>query len=465
MYLAEGPVALTPRVVLIPGIMGSQLLVTTPLRRIVWGDSSMLSWAPQLSQWTQVMAQGNGIDQPGNVVPGSFTRVQLPVRSAADIAVILSLSPALQLLLRQSGLRNIDLDPYGDALRYFTSSLGAANVLAFPYDWRLSNAHTAALLKRAIERKWGDSLNDGSRPITIVAHSMGGIISRFYIEQLGGDRVIRNLVTVGTPHAGAPEGLRVPTNLPSLARFLLPLDPASLLILAAASVVSPLAGALPGLHLLVSRFLRELQSVVLHFSSIYQLLPGYPFVIPVSGGAPEPLATSFDILRRSACSDPRRFVQPLICARPISDLRRVNDQLKSRTGAIPASVRYFSIVAHTHPTTVRCRRQSARELGAIEGRCGDGTVPAESATLPRSTNVRNRYVDTPWKHSDLLRERRILETCLNVARGQYTASVTGINEIAPACLTAQSAAALIGERQRRVLDVATRRRVLDVATR
>lgn len=464
MYLAEGPVALTPRVVLIPGIMGSQLLVTTPLRRVVWGDNSMLSWAPQLAQWTQVMAQGNGINDPGHIVPGGFTRIRLPIRSAANIATILAMSPALALLLRQSGLRNIDIDPYGEALRFFSSSLGAANVLPFAYDWRLSNAHTGGLLKRAIERKWSDSLTDASRPITIVAHSMGGIISRHYIEQLGGDRVVRNLVTVGTPHAGAPEGLRVPTNLPSLARFLLPLDPTTLVLLAAASAVTPLSLALPGLHLLVSRFLRELQSTVLHFSSIYQLMPSYTFVIPAGGASPEPLATSFDILRRMACSDPRRFVQPLICGRPIADLRRVNDQLQSRVGSVPGSVRYFTIVAHNHPTTVRCRRQSARELGAIEGRCGDGTVPAESATLPTSTNVSNRYIDTPWKHSDLLRERRILETCLNLARGQYSAAVAGLNETRPSCLTAQSAAALIGERPGRVMEVATRR-VFDVATR
>jgi pimeloyl-ACP methyl ester carboxylesterase len=38
--------------------------------------------------------------------------------------------------------------------------------------------------------------------IDIVAHSMGGIIARYYIQMLGGDGKVRHLITLGTPHRG-----------------------------------------------------------------------------------------------------------------------------------------------------------------------------------------------------------------------------------------------------------------------
>jgi pimeloyl-ACP methyl ester carboxylesterase len=41
-------------------------------------------------------------------------------------------------------------------------------------------------------------------PIDIVAHSMGGLVSRSMIEQYGGAELINKLITVGTPHKGSP---------------------------------------------------------------------------------------------------------------------------------------------------------------------------------------------------------------------------------------------------------------------
>ena len=38
--------------------------------------------------------------------------------------------------------------------------------------------------------------------IDIVAHSMGGVIARYFVQLLGGDGIVRNLITLGTPHQG-----------------------------------------------------------------------------------------------------------------------------------------------------------------------------------------------------------------------------------------------------------------------
>jgi len=42
--------------------------------------------------------------------------------------------------------------------------------------------------------------------VDIVAHSLGGVVSRYYIERLGGDKTIGRLVTIGSPHAGTRIG-------------------------------------------------------------------------------------------------------------------------------------------------------------------------------------------------------------------------------------------------------------------
>jgi triacylglycerol esterase/lipase EstA (alpha/beta hydrolase family) len=41
-------------------------------------------------------------------------------------------------------------------------------------------------------------------PLSIIGHSMGGLIGRYYVKRLGGDRRVKNLITLGTPHNGSP---------------------------------------------------------------------------------------------------------------------------------------------------------------------------------------------------------------------------------------------------------------------
>jgi hypothetical protein len=45
---------------------------------------------------------------------------------------------------------------------------------------------------------------DHGRSLDIVAHSVGGLVSRWFIEREGGNRVVRRLVMVGTPNGGSP---------------------------------------------------------------------------------------------------------------------------------------------------------------------------------------------------------------------------------------------------------------------
>ncbi|MBZ0253214.1 MAG: alpha/beta fold hydrolase [Candidatus Methylomirabilis sp.] len=46
--------------------------------------------------------------------------------------------------------------------------------------------------------------------LDLVAHSMGGMVSRWYLQHLGGAERVRKLVTLGTPHAGIPHARYAP---------------------------------------------------------------------------------------------------------------------------------------------------------------------------------------------------------------------------------------------------------------
>jgi triacylglycerol lipase len=49
--------------------------------------------------------------------------------------------------------------------------------------------------------------------IDLVAHSLGGLVARFYLQQLGGARRIDRLITLGTPHQGTHAANFIPTPL------------------------------------------------------------------------------------------------------------------------------------------------------------------------------------------------------------------------------------------------------------
>lgn len=58
-----------------------------------------------------------------------------------------------------------------------------------------ANADTLARKVQSIREK-------ENRPVDIIAHSMGGLAARWFVEKQGGDRFVDDLITMGTPHRG-----------------------------------------------------------------------------------------------------------------------------------------------------------------------------------------------------------------------------------------------------------------------
>jgi hypothetical protein len=201
-------------VVLLPGITGSVLKKNG---KVVWGFSAG-TIAKALFTLGGSMEKDLALphDDPG-------------VDDLGDGIVADSLMPDLHLL---PGIWKID--GYGavaDAIKAAFKVTDGRNFFQFPYDWRRDNRVAARKLAAAAHgwlSKWRQSSGNANARLVLVAHSMGGLVSRYFLECLEGWKDTRALVTFGTPYRGslnALDGLsnglkKGPLELSALARQL-----------------------------------------------------------------------------------------------------------------------------------------------------------------------------------------------------------------------------------------------------
>ncbi|CAM5365728.1 hypothetical protein GCM10010329_85420 [Streptomyces spiroverticillatus] len=128
-----------------------------------------------------------------------------------------------------------------------------ADLLLFPYDFRRGVQHAAARLAAEIaDRLSGEHPSARHRRVIVVAHSLGGLVARHWLGPLGGAPQCAALITLGTPHRGAPKALDVLVN---------------------------------GLKVGPKR-LSRLTDVLRQWPSVYELLPRYPAVGRPDGTPP-----------------------------------------------------------------------------------------------------------------------------------------------------------------------------------
>ncbi|MFC7760623.1 hypothetical protein ACFQY4_23320 [Catellatospora bangladeshensis] len=185
-------------VMVIPGIMGSEL-VDERTDSVVWGMADVRWYA---DAWLG----GDGLLplMPGRA-PVRATRL---LRAPAFAPFLRGVEPYTELL---AALRQVCADP--------------AAVAEFPYDWRLAVSVNAQGLAQAavrhLERWRRHRLGDPQARLVLVAHSMGGLVARWFTELLGGSEITRSVITIGTPFFGAVaatkminSGLGTPVPLP-----------------------------------------------------------------------------------------------------------------------------------------------------------------------------------------------------------------------------------------------------------
>ncbi len=231
-------------VIVIPGILGSRLK-DPESGKIVWGAFNRDGVNPSRSQGARLVAlpmqQGARLAEliDGVVPDGALDKVRLnliglPVELGAYVKILETLGAGGY---RDEQLATSGAINYGDG--HFTC-------FQFSYDWRRSCAENAAALGRFIDvqrayikkeyaKRYG--IRNARIKFDIVAHSMGGLVARYYLRYgsqplpvdgslppltWAGARNVENAVLVGTPNAGAIDALKKLTNgfgIPLLATY------------------------------------------------------------------------------------------------------------------------------------------------------------------------------------------------------------------------------------------------------
>lgn len=241
------------------------------------------------------------------------------------------------------------IDGYTAVARWIQQEFEAdpgRNFFELPYDWRRDNRVAARKLARRSHdwlKQWRESSGNADAKLILVGHSMGGLVSRYFIECMDGWRDTRMLLTFGTPYRGSLNSLGFLAN-----GFKKSLGPITL---------------------------ADLSTMLRSFTSVYQLLPIYRCYDPGDGKpvrvteAPIP---NVDTARAKAA---RAFHDEIADA--VKAHEKDDAYLEGRYDLRP-------VVGTFQPTmhSARAAGDGVEMLATLEGKDldGDGTVPRPSAT-------------------------------------------------------------------------------------
>ena len=305
-----------PHVVLIPGILGSQLGMARrrPLPDdVLWLDPVDI----QVGRLTLL-----GLDAGAPVVP---------------LGVVLYSHLRLRLRLRAAGFA----------------------VTTHDYDWRAGIEESGALLAERLRQHPANRL-------AIVAHSMGGLLSRFALALPGTERVER-AVLLGTPNLGSFAPVQALRGTYAVVRKIASLDPDTTAE-------------------------RLTESVFNSFPSLYQMVP-----VRRQDGAG-------DLLQPAAWPDSGPRLRPALFERA----RRFRD------GLAPPDPRCIAVAGVGQETVTAVLKRRDGFTYRIT-RHGDGTVPADSAALDGAHTYFTRAA-----HSDLTRDAHVAAAIVDLLRNGAT---------------------------------------------
>ena len=280
----------------------------------------------------------------------------------------------------------------------FQLALGR-NLFELPYDWRRDVRVSGRLLARRAHEwltRWRRlSGNDDAR-LVLVAHSLGGLVARAFLELHGGWRTTRALVAFGTPFRGSPNALDALSN-----------------------------GVRKGPLGLV-----DLTTLARSCTSVHQLLPLYPVV----GTGGQRLARVGEATLPNL--DPSRVARGLAFH---EEIRRAVESHRRSSRYREHGCAIFPVVG-IGQTTSQSARVVDEHLELLptyrgEDHSGDGTVPRASAVpLEKGHEGRAMYAGT--RHASLQSAGATLTHLvgllagLDIDLGPYRTAPRGLGQVA-----------------------------------
>lgn len=255
------------------------------------------------------------------------------------------------------------------------------NLFEFPYDWRRDNRVSARKLQRESAdwlRSWRERSGNEQAKLILVGHSMGGLISRYFLECLDGWRDTRTLVTFGTPYRGSMKAIGTLAN--GMSKKLGPV----------------------GL---------DLTGLVRSLTAVYQLLPIYPCYDPGDGKLVRIAETDVANIDRARAVAARAFHDEI--AQAVEQHSQDDDYLRGRYTIRP-------VIGTLQPTVQSARKggDGVELIGSYEGvdQDGDGTVPRVSAT-PLEIEHEENSMFAAQKHASLQNDDPVLTQLAGILSG------------------------------------------------
>ena len=254
-----------------------------------------------------------------------------------------------------------------------------ADVVLFPYDFRFGVEAAARRLAEEITHRLAHlAVRDRTRRVIVIGHSMGGLVARRWAGLPGQAALCRAVLTVGTPHLGAPKALDWVVN-------------------GAAFGTGPMREA-------VRSRLADLTAVIREWPAVYDLLPTYHAVLDQSDDA-DPSKEALtpaelgDRLGTHFAADPRY-------RQGVADAADLHDRIaRSWSGSDPAiRPSVIPFLARDHGTPNAAYLRGGKLVLTDEdptwqpnaGWRGDGTVPAIAAVPPEMQG--HRELEHPVTH-------------------------------------------------------------------
>jgi hypothetical protein len=239
-------------------------------------------------------------------------------------------------------------------------------VLRVPYDFRRSIVDAADTLDRAVAAA-GVTAGVAERGMVLLAHSLGGLVGRQWL--VTGEHAVhcRALITLGTPHRGAPKALEVLCNGLGVGRFR---------------------------HWEATRVLRS-------WPSVYELLPQYP-AIWNGTGAIEVTDLPAGCVRGGDSTTGDQFLRRATQAARVHDALATAWSATERPEVIPVYARGHRTLSRAALGGDRLRvTKDDPEWRPNVGWRGDGTVPMASAVPGELGDFPGRWHGVVDKHGPM----------------------------------------------------------------